>query len=327
MTAPAIPARSAAAACCRSGGLTVTLGALLAACGGDDEPRRARPGRLRPAGHAAADGRDERRRLPAHGDVDRVHDARRVRRGSTEIGALDADRPGAASTASSRTTPSTPRSLAELTVEAGGEPYECANAWYIDRVVAADLRPDHGRRGGGHPAERRPGARPARRRQRPRVDGRGDVPADASSCSPSPSCAPSVMVHRRRGGPPRRRGGDAGHRRARRVRQPGAVRRGARARRDRADPGLRHPDPVRLARRRSSSSSARRNEAGTRSDVHPRDAGRQLVHLRGHDLRRVSRVDCMFDGESAGWPRRARHVEESRDSTGQGAGESQVGAT
>jgi len=33
------------------------------------------------------------------------------------------------------------------------------------------------------------------------------------------------------------------------------------------------------------------------------------------------------DGESAGWPRRARHVEESRDSTGQGAGESQVGAT
>ena len=38
-------------------------------------------------------------------------------------------------------------------------------------------------------------------------------------------------------------------------------------------------------------------------------------------------VRCRRDGESAGWPRRARHVEESRDSTGQGAGESQVGAT
>ena len=47
---------------------------------------------------------------------------------------------------------------AELTTAAGGEPYECANSWYIERVVTPMLAADRRRRVQGHPAERRPDA-------------------------------------------------------------------------------------------------------------------------------------------------------------------------
>ena len=64
---------------------------------------RAGPRRLRPARHAAADGRGQRRRLPPHGDVDRVHADRRVRH-DHRAAACSTPAPRPCSTASSRTT-------------------------------------------------------------------------------------------------------------------------------------------------------------------------------------------------------------------------------
>ena len=63
----------AGASCSQPAASTVSLGALLAACG-ESARGRARPRRLRPAADRRCRGRGQRRRVPAHGDVDRVHD-------------------------------------------------------------------------------------------------------------------------------------------------------------------------------------------------------------------------------------------------------------
>jgi hypothetical protein len=115
------------------GGLGAGLSVLLAACGGDDT--ESEPGRVGYAPPATP--------LP---DVE-VNDVVWLRTASsieytvldvyqrvTEIGALDA---GAQALIDRFVADHTEHiaTLAELTADAGGEPYECANAWYIDRTV------------------------------------------------------------------------------------------------------------------------------------------------------------------------------------------------
>ena len=95
-----------------------------------------------------------------------------------------------------------------------------------------------------------------------------------------PELRAEVMALGAQDGPPR--GGGRDRRRPARPRATSARRCSARTASTpsrRAHAGLRHPVPVRLAGRRSRSPSARRATAarGSRS---PRDAGRQLVHLR-----------------------------------------------
>ncbi len=118
----------------RSGGLTVAAGAVLAACGGDDETESA-PGRVGYAPPAT--------RLPTVEKTDAVwlrtassieYTVLEVYARTTEMGALDA----AAQALIDRFAEDHANHsefLAELTVAAGGEPYECANAWYVERSV------------------------------------------------------------------------------------------------------------------------------------------------------------------------------------------------
>jgi rubrerythrin len=115
------------------GGLGAGISVLLAACGGDDT--ESAPGRVGYAPPATP--------LP---DVE-VNDAVWLRtassieatvldvyRRTTEIGALDADAQALIDRFAADHTEHI-ATLAELTADAGGEPYECANAWYIDRTV------------------------------------------------------------------------------------------------------------------------------------------------------------------------------------------------
>jgi hypothetical protein len=116
------------------GGLGAGLGVLLAACGGDDDTESA-PGRVGYAPPATP--------LPTVEATDAVwlrtatsieYTVLDVYQRITEIGALDSeaqaliDRFVADHTAHIAT-------LTELTVDAGAEPYECVNAWYIERTV------------------------------------------------------------------------------------------------------------------------------------------------------------------------------------------------
>ena len=61
-------------------------------------------------------------------------------------------------------------------------------------------------------------------------------------------------------------------------------------------------------------------------DCYP-PSSRSMIRGRPDFSRKGDSYNCR-DGESAGWPRHGNdRVEESRDSIGQGAGESQVGVT
>jgi hypothetical protein len=122
----------------QTGGLTIAFGALVAACGGDSA-EEAEPGRV---GYAPA-----ATPLPTveTNDVVYLRTATSIEQTLVEMygqiagfGVLSSDdtvmlerliedhREAVTATA-------------ELTVEAGGEPYECANSWYVERVVTPTL--------------------------------------------------------------------------------------------------------------------------------------------------------------------------------------------
>ena len=114
------------------GGLTVTLGALVAACGTDEEGA---PGRV---GYAPVPTD-----LPPATTNDGVflrtatsleYSALDVYEKISSYGVLD----GQAETLIARMVEDHTRHAAgmvELTTAAGGEPYECANAWFAERVI------------------------------------------------------------------------------------------------------------------------------------------------------------------------------------------------
>jgi hypothetical protein len=116
----------------RAGGLTVTLGALLAACGKDAEGE---PGRVGYAPIATA--------LPTLEVNDIVHlrTATSIEETILEVYGMitDSGALGAAPQAMLDRLIEDHRAAVQetvrLTEEAGGEPYECVNAWYMDRVV------------------------------------------------------------------------------------------------------------------------------------------------------------------------------------------------
>lgn len=128
LTSPALSRRNLLV----TGGLTVSLGALVAACGGGEE---AAPGRV---GNAP---------VPTDLPTVIVDDAVLLRtatsleftaldvyRRITELGVLD----GAAAALVERLVAdhtADSAAMAELTTQTGGEPYECANAWYEERIV------------------------------------------------------------------------------------------------------------------------------------------------------------------------------------------------
>ena len=151
---------------------------------------RAGPGRLRPAATPLPTVEVERRRVPAHGDLDRVHDRSTCTARSPSSGALDAAAQALVDRLDRRPPAPPPRRLAELTTEAGGEPYECANAWYMERVDRADPRPHRRRRG------RRTSRRATTRRATCSSSStawsrwRRRCTSSSSSRSPTRSCAP-----------------------------------------------------------------------------------------------------------------------------------------
>jgi rubrerythrin len=115
------------------GGLGASLGVLLAACGDDDT--ESGPGRVGYAPPATP--------LPdvETNDVVWLRTASSIEytvldvyQRATEMGALDA---GAQALIDRFVADHTEHvaTLAELIVDAGGEPYECANAWYLERTV------------------------------------------------------------------------------------------------------------------------------------------------------------------------------------------------
>ncbi len=132
MTTPVPGSRVGRRQLLQTGGLTVTLGALVAACG---ESAEGEPGRVGYAPPATP--------LPTVEltDVVFLRTATSIEYTLIDVygtiiesGALDAadqemverlidDHRAAAETTS------------ELTREAGGEPYECANAWYMERTI------------------------------------------------------------------------------------------------------------------------------------------------------------------------------------------------
>jgi rubrerythrin len=118
----------------QTGGLTVAAGAVLAACGGDDETESA-PGRVGYAPPATP--------LPTVEKTDAVwlrtassikHTVLEVYARTTEMGALDATAQALIDRFAEDHAEHA-EALAELTVDAGGQPYECANAWYMERSV------------------------------------------------------------------------------------------------------------------------------------------------------------------------------------------------
>ncbi len=122
----------------QTSGLTVALGALVAACGGDSAEEGA-PGRV---GYAPAVTP-----LPTVETSDAVYlrTATSIEQTLVEtygqlldLGVLD----DAATTLLDRITEghrAAVTATAELTTQAGGEPYECANSWYVERVVTPIL--------------------------------------------------------------------------------------------------------------------------------------------------------------------------------------------
>ena len=355
MTAEATPTdgaaprrASVAASCCGPAASPRSLAAVLAACG--DIGDKGEPGRVgfAPTPTDLAKREHRRRRAAAHGDVDRVHDHGRLRHDHQERCA-DSPTIRRSSTASSRTTRRRPTRLAELTTQFGAEPYECVNAWYMDRVVPPIFENINGDEAKDIP----PSDDPARDMLATvnaweSMDGamyQGMVETMASPELRSETMKIGAMAGRHAavsaihatGAPdgyfdPALIGGEepaAEGRPAAAVRDPDRVRQpGADAARDRRRQLGRHP--LHAADRHPRRQLVRLHRPELPGDLSPRrpaepgraSSSRSALSSFGTEPRTL-----WGDGESAGWPRRARHVEESRDSTGQGAGESQVGAT
>jgi hypothetical protein len=115
------------------------LGVLLVACGGDDS--ESGPGRVGYAPPATPLPDVEKNdivwlRTATSIEYTLLDVYQRV----TEIGALDA---GAQALVDRFVEDHTEHAatLAELTTDAGGEPYECANAWYVERSVTPIFEP------------------------------------------------------------------------------------------------------------------------------------------------------------------------------------------
>jgi hypothetical protein len=122
----------------QTGGLTIALAALVAACGDDSETAEA-PGRVGYAPPATP--------LPAveTNDIVYLRTATSIEQTLVdtygqigELGVLEGDDAALLERliADHREAVT---STAELTTEAGGEPYECANSWYVERVVSPIL--------------------------------------------------------------------------------------------------------------------------------------------------------------------------------------------
>ena len=123
----------------QSGGLTVALAALVAACGGDDTAEEEAPGRVGYAPPATP--------LPTveTNDIVYLRTTTSIEQTLVEtyeqiagFGALD----GADAALLERLIEdhrAAVAATAELTTAAGGEPYECANSWYVQRVVTPIL--------------------------------------------------------------------------------------------------------------------------------------------------------------------------------------------
>ena len=237
------------------------------------ERGRARPGRLRPAGRPPLPTVEHRTTASA---------CARRRRSSTRSSTSTPRSPRAArSTRDAQALARPPRRgpparpptrLAELTTAGRRRAVRVRQRVVHRPRRPADLRAHRRRRGRGHPAERRPGARHARRRQR----AASRWPAamyqqHGRAAHRRPSCAPRSMAIGADGRPPRRRGGDPRHRRAGGLRQPGAARRGARCpTRTAWSPLYAIPTAVRLARRRSQlvdRRAAARPAPGSRSPI------------------------------------------------------------
>jgi hypothetical protein len=117
------------------GGLAVSFGAVLAACGNDDETANA-PGRVGYAPPATP--------LPQVEENDVVYlrtatsmeyTLLDVYAAITESGELDAEAQALIDRFVENHTEDA-AITARLTRDAGGEPYECANTWYVERVLA-----------------------------------------------------------------------------------------------------------------------------------------------------------------------------------------------
>jgi hypothetical protein len=115
-----------------AGGLAASVGVLLAACGEDEE---AAPGRVGYAPPATP--------LPTVEKTDAVwlrtamsleYTTLDVYRRMTEMGALDADAQALVDRFVEDHTAHIDV-LGPLIADAGGEPYECANTWYVERTV------------------------------------------------------------------------------------------------------------------------------------------------------------------------------------------------
>ena len=122
----------------QTGGLSVALGALVAACG-DDSVAEEAPGRVGYAPPATPLPTVETNdivylRTVTSIEVTLVDTFGQI----AELGALDgADLAMLERLIEDHREAAT--ATAELTVEAGGEPYECANSWYVNRVVTPML--------------------------------------------------------------------------------------------------------------------------------------------------------------------------------------------
>ena len=312
------------------GGVTASLGAALAAC---STGRRSDPGERRggPAGqpHPApghrrgvpADvvvGRPQRHRLLR--DAARSRRAQRRRHGAHALRARPAPR-------------ARRRGSGEATVAVGGEAFEEPNPSVAETVVAPALEAI--KDGGNDPLDvlryanafetlvalHAPGVLTGRHRPaRPAGSWSGSsarttgTPRSSSAASTAsrPSAAESAQAAEAASGLGAARHRPGRHRQhcSRHGREHG-----------RAAPGVSGPGGLRVAGR------GRGGPRRRGPDVEQPRA--QLVHLRvGHGGRVGQPAYTDGDDEWAGWPRLGiDRVEESRDSTGHGAGESQVGVT
>jgi rubrerythrin len=116
----------------QAGGFTASLGVLLAACGKDEEAAPGRVGYAPPATPLPTVEKTDAVWLRAAMSME--YTTLEVYRRTTELGALDAS---AQELIDRFVDDHTEHAdvVAGLTVDAGGEPYECANAWYMERTV------------------------------------------------------------------------------------------------------------------------------------------------------------------------------------------------
>lgn len=116
----------------QTGGLTLSLGALLAACAKGEEGEPGRVGYAPAATPLPNVVVDDAVRLRTATSIE--HTIVAVYAKLTELGALEADDQAFLDKLSAQHE-KTAADVARLTKDAGGEPYECANTWYMERVV------------------------------------------------------------------------------------------------------------------------------------------------------------------------------------------------